>query len=212
MECKRCGVEMGKVHGNKKYCAECKHLQEKDQDKKRTNDARRKWSRDNRRKRLDNMTDEEWEAFRKRNREYEAAYRADPKNEDKVSKHREYGRKYRNIKYHENETANARYCREKKHRLLPGEFDEFMEAQNGKCAICGCSWEDAPRRTLCVDHDHDIKEEYKPGKFRYRIRGLLCGRCNTAIGQFKDSPSIMRNAIRYVEQHQQVTLDLVVLQ
>ena len=46
-------------------------------------------------------------------------------------------------------------------------YDNIFNAQGGKCAICNTDG-----RELCVDHDHTT------GK----VRGLLCHRCNFALG------------------------------
>lgn len=64
----------------------------------------------------------------------------------------------------------------------------MFAAQAGCCAICG-THQDALKLTLAVDHNHDT------GK----VRGLLCNPCNAAIGRFKDSTSMLRAAIRYLE-------------
>jgi len=50
------------------------------------------------------------------------------------------------------------------------------------CWICGSS------HRLCIDHDHRTRD----------IRGLLCSRCNTGIGMFKDNPERMGRAIEYL--------------
>lgn len=68
----------------------------------------------------------------------------------------------------------------------PDEFDALLSKQNGRCAICGT--DDPGTRKFNVDHDHET------GK----IRGILCQRCNLAIGHFKDNLDIMENAMRYV--------------
>jgi hypothetical protein len=71
-------------------------------------------------------------------------------------------------------------------QLTLREYERIRRLQGGGCAIC----DDAPseRIALHVDHDHGTKE----------IRGLLCVRCNNAIGLFRENPDVMRRAIRYV--------------
>lgn len=54
--------------------------------------------------------------------------------------------------------------------LTPEKFDEMREAQGGCCAFCG-----EPKKRLVVDHCH------KTGN----VRGLLCVRCNVALGYFE---------------------------
>jgi hypothetical protein len=42
-----------------------------------------------------------------------------------------------------------------------------------------------------VDHNHSS------GK----VRGLLCNRCNRAIGMFEDSPELLLSAISYLQDN-----------
>lgn len=67
--------------------------------------------------------------------------------------------------------------------LTVEQYDEMVEAQEGRCAIC--------RRDvkLCVDHDHDT------GK----VRALLCHRCNILVGAV-ESP-LFEKVLAYVEVH-----------
>lgn len=69
--------------------------------------------------------------------------------------------------------------------LTPEHYEALLSAQGGRCAICG----GRPTGNLHVDHDHNT------GK----VRGLLCGRCNPALGAFQDSPRILLAAVRYLE-------------
>lgn len=62
---------------------------------------------------------------------------------------------------------------------------ELLVKQNNKCAGCKKIF----TKTPCLDHCH------KTG----RVRGLLCGLCNTCIGSFRDDPRIVRQAILYLE-------------
>ena len=64
------------------------------------------------------------------------------------------------------------------------EFDAMLLSQNNRCAIC----QDTGK--LCVDHCHNT------GK----VRGLLCYKCNTVLGQARDSTEILTKAIAYLQQ------------
>lgn len=66
---------------------------------------------------------------------------------------------------------------------------DMERAQNNKCAICNLESEN---RKLCTDHDHVT------GK----VRGLLCHKCNFALGYFKDSLDNLYSAISYLEKEQ----------
>lgn len=68
------------------------------------------------------------------------------------------------------------------------EYDSMLSDQNGVCAICS-EPETGRFKYLAVDHDHDT------GK----IRGLLCHRCNKALGGFKDSAEMLGKAVKYLE-------------
>lgn len=69
------------------------------------------------------------------------------------------------------------------------EYNKLFIKQEGMCAICEKHQKDIKRR-LCVDHCH------KTGK----VRGLLCGRCNTAAGLLDESTGIMKKMIEYLKK------------
>jgi Recombination endonuclease VII len=71
--------------------------------------------------------------------------------------------------------------------LSVAEFDALVEKQNKCCAICEKEFERTPQ----VDHDH------KTGK----VRGLLCIKCNRALGLFADDSNVLKNAITYLEKN-----------
>lgn len=67
------------------------------------------------------------------------------------------------------------------------DYQVKLKAQGNACAICKMPAGSDTRR-LHADHDH------KTGRFR----GILCSRCNTAIGLFKDEPALLLNAVTYL--------------
>ena len=74
------------------------------------------------------------------------------------------------------------------YKLTPEQYDEMLAKQAGGCAICGKH--EVKFKYLCVDHKHDETK---------RVRGLLCHRCNKAIGAFEDNTDLLRRAIQYLE-------------
>jgi hypothetical protein len=77
------------------------------------------------------------------------------------------------------------------HGLTPAEIHALVALQNGACAICGRTGE-----RLEIDHDH----RHCPGRIgcRHCVRGMLCGRCNTALGRFGDR--LIPQLIAYVSR------------
>lgn len=74
------------------------------------------------------------------------------------------------------------------------EVYNLLNLQGGKCAICGAVLSfgakvknDQPH----IDHDHSTG----------RIRGLLCSKCNTAIGMLHDDISLVQSALNYLTTH-----------
>lgn len=76
--------------------------------------------------------------------------------------------------------------------MTKGEYDGLFQSQNGVCAICKHPetkrGPDGQVTKLQVDHDHT----------NGRIRGLLCGRCNRAIGLFGDMEQLLKSAWEYL--------------
>ncbi len=70
--------------------------------------------------------------------------------------------------------------------LTDAQYTELLDRQGGSCAIC----KDKPRDRLVVDHDHESGA----------VRGLLCGRCNLALGLLRDDTTRIRAAATYLER------------
>lgn len=66
------------------------------------------------------------------------------------------------------------------------EYESLFRNQKGVCAICGVP----SKRQLSVDHCHNTK----------RVRGLLCHKCNFAIGLFQDNPALLVAASVYLKE------------
>jgi Recombination endonuclease VII len=74
----------------------------------------------------------------------------------------------------------------KEYNLAPGEYDALYEAQGGMCYTCG-PWTGnrGLSKRLSVDHDHSCCLTTPTcGKC---TRGLICGPCNSLLGQLGDS-------------------------
>lgn len=70
------------------------------------------------------------------------------------------------------------------------EYVRMLEEQGGVCAICRLPESDSNRSRLAVDHDHSSGA----------IRGLLCRRCNTALGLMGDCAERLEMAARYLRR------------
>lgn len=79
-------------------------------------------------------------------------------------------------------TAKA-YRFNKKYNITIEEYDNLFLQQDGKCKICG-----QDHKVLNIDHCH----------VSGRVRGLLCWKCNIALGYFKDNVTNLINAIKYL--------------
>lgn len=73
----------------------------------------------------------------------------------------------------------------RKYGITEPEYLALLASQGNACAIC-CTQPNGQR--LAVDHDHTT------GK----VRGLLCGHCNKALGLFGDDADRLRKAAEYV--------------
>lgn len=75
-----------------------------------------------------------------------------------------------------------------KHRygITLDQYNDMLEAQAGVCKVCGGP--PMHRGTYHVDHDHET------GK----IRGLLCHKCNVALGMVGDDIALLHKLAEYV--------------
>ena len=76
----------------------------------------------------------------------------------------------------------------REYNITVEEYEALQKQQDNKCGICNKPF--AGKRRHSIDHLHKTKI----------IRGLLCGKCNSALGLFKDHPKILLKAINWVKK------------
>lgn len=103
-----------------------------------------------------------------------------------------YAKEYRKL--------NSRKVRDAAYKKAFGisidEYEAIAERQGNRCAICGEKETAVNPKTgkvnsLSVDHCHTTG----------CVRGLLCSKCNTAIGLMRESEEIFSKATRYLAYH-----------
>ncbi len=84
--------------------------------------------------------------------------------------------------------CNNRYRTWQRYKVTLETVESLREKQNNECAIC--KTKGTSQKPLNIDHDHDTK----------KIRGLLCGQCNIALGNFRESIDFLTNAVKYLKK------------
>jgi len=84
-----------------------------------------------------------------------------------------------------------KFLMEKKHQLKYkyglslNDYYELIKQQSNLCKICDEEFNGTP----FVDHCH----------LSGKVRGLLCNNCNTGLGLFKDSATLLERAKQYLQ-------------
>lgn len=85
-------------------------------------------------------------------------------------------------------TSEKEKNRDKRYIAIYGitleQYNKMLIEQGGLCAICG-NRDDK----LVIDHNHSTG----------RVRGLLCGNCNTGLGMFQDNTELFKSAYTYLK-------------
>ena len=68
--------------------------------------------------------------------------------------------------------------------ISPEQYADLMRGHEGACAIC------LKQVSLMVDHDHETGQ----------VRGLLCRKCNLALGYLEDNMERINRAFTYLER------------
>jgi hypothetical protein len=86
------------------------------------------------------------------------------------------------------------YVYKRKFGISLSDYEKILKSQDGKCAICQTqkpTGHGAKYGRFSVDHDHSTGE----------VRGLLCSNCNIGLGAFRDNVDVIKNAIFYIDRH-----------
>ena len=80
------------------------------------------------------------------------------------------------------------------YRLTEERVGAMLFLQECKCALCRVELKTPENKkgqksdTYCIDHDHVTGD----------VRGILCIRCNTALGGFRDDAVALERAAQYI--------------
>ena len=85
--------------------------------------------------------------------------------------------------------ASKSHAFRKKYNITIDQRDAQFEKQGRRCAICKTADCDSSR-DWHTDHNHQNGE----------FRGILCWRCNSALGFVKENPNTLMNMILYLAQ------------
>lgn len=113
------------------------------------------------------------------------------RNRKKYAESEEYRNKCKaEVKDYRKRNPQAKFANDlKKYGLTPERYGELLASQHGSCAICKQKSSTKTRGfRMFIDHCHAT------GK----VRGLLCGNCNFAIGHLQDSPELCEVAAEYL--------------
>lgn len=116
-----------------------------------------------------------------------------------VMRNKRYGKKFRekNIDYYKDKPVeNRNNLLKYKYKLTIEEYNKMLEKQDNVCAICLLDEQglnnSGKKKRLAIDHNHETGE----------VRGLLCTKCNMALGRFDDSIEKIERALNYLKKYE----------
>jgi hypothetical protein len=125
---------------------------------------------------------EYYEANKDRQKEQRNTWRKS--NQDKMN---EYNRAYRY-----RNRAQPHRGKIKQYGLTLERYNTLVSQTGDNCPICGVQFDWVNRHKAnrpCIDHCHKTGE----------VRGIICGKCNAAIGMFSDSVETLGKAIQWLQ-------------
>jgi hypothetical protein len=95
----------------------------------------------------------------------------------------------RKLRYPRTRLQMMRSNLKSKYGITPEQKEEMFIAQGSCCAICKTT-EPGGRWGWHIDHCH----------ITGKVRGVVCNRCNIALGGFKDNIELLQSAIDYLKR------------
>jgi hypothetical protein len=93
---------------------------------------------------------------------------------------------------HKNPGTRSGEHRKARYLLSADGYNQMVADQGGRCAICAEAPNGkGPLSVLHVDHDHSTGA----------VRSLLCQKCNTGLGCFKENTALLIKAHLYLLRH-----------
>ena len=89
--------------------------------------------------------------------------------------------------YKANKDRAKNYHFLRRYNISLDDYNRMVIEQDGKCWTCSVKAED---EVLVVDHNHLTGE----------VRGLLCHKCNTGLGLFRDNQGYLLKAVEYLRK------------
>ncbi len=96
------------------------------------------------------------------------------------------------VKHRDTYLKTHRSQRLKRYGLTIASFNDLLESQRNRCAICMTDKPGGFANQWAVDHNH----------LTGRTRGILCNNCNKGLGHFRDSILYLVCAKNYLEKYQ----------
>jgi len=110
--------------------------------------------------------------------------------DSRYERQKKYAREYYNRNKEKIKNRQKKYDRKRNYGLDTEQWNELFIKQNSRCAICKSLESGKAGSDWATDHCHITN----------KVRGILCHRCNLAIGMFKDNILILQSAIEYLSR------------
>jgi hypothetical protein len=132
-----------------------------------------------------------WDCFRRRKQDGKLYLHSSCKRCNKISwdkwveNNKEH---YQEVKKKGQKLLHQEHKKYERQGITKDQYNIVFDIQKGKCAICKKPSKDGS--SLAMDHNHKTNE----------FRGLLCKKCNRALGLFGDNIDVLTNAVIYLKE------------